>query len=266
MFFKTPPTTYLEILEIMISKTLVLIGLLGANVAADTMKMSLRASNPSNVETVVREDEELEVEQLDLEVIVEGGERELFPLMPGTKCPTGHKCHVRNTRFGVVPMVGALRNNLKTPLAATLDWKELSNSLNTVVTSNNFCTRRGAMARAAGLAAGVAAVTVAQPAYAAETKVVQMGTDSGGLKFVPERTSICKGDSVKWVNNKGGPHNVVFDEDAVPAGVSQEKISMEDQLGEEGDTFTMTFDTTGNYDYYCEPHRGAGMNGVLTVV
>lgn len=40
---------------------------------------------------------------------------------------------------------------------------------------------------------------------------------------------------------------------------------MDEQLGEEGDTFTMKFTTTGTYEYYCEPHRGAGMNGVLVV-
>jgi plastocyanin len=70
------------------------------------------------------------------------------------------------------------------------------------------------------------------------------------------------------INNKAGPHNVVFDEDAVPEGVDFEKISMIDgeQLGEEGETFTRTFDTLGSYEYYCEPHRGAGMNGVVTVV
>jgi plastocyanin len=66
-------------------------------------------------------------------------------------------------------------------------------------------------------------------------------------------------------NNKGGPHNVVFDEDAIPAGVDQEKISMDEQLGEVGDTFSMKFDTAGEYQYYCEPHRGAGMNAVLIV-
>ena len=58
---------------------------------------------------------------------------------------------------------------------------------------------------------------------------------------------------------------VVFDEDAIPAGVSQEAISMDDQLGEEGETFTKKFDTAGKYAYYCEPHRGAGMNAVLIV-
>jgi plastocyanin len=62
-----------------------------------------------------------------------------------------------------------------------------------------------------------------------------------------------------------GPHNVVFDEDNIPGGVDQESISMSDQIGDEGDTFEMKFDTAGEYAYYCEPHRGAGMNGVLIV-
>ena len=150
-------------------------------------------------------------------------------------------------------------------LGTMFDWQEFNNDLNTVVKSDDFCTRRGAMARAAGLAAGVLASTVNAPAYAAETKSVKMGTDSGQLKFEPEKISICKGDSVKWINNKGGPHNVVFDEDGIPDGVEQEKISMEEQLGEEGDTFVMAFETAGDYDYYCEPHRGAGMNGKLVV-
>ena len=41
---------------------------------------------------------------------------------------------------------------------------------------------------------------------------------------------------------------------------------IDEQLGDEGETFTRIFDTPGEYSYYCEPHRGAGMNGVLTVV
>ena len=59
---------------------------------------------------------------------------------------------------------------------------------------------------------------------------------------------------------------MVFDEEAIPGGVEQEKISMiDEQLGEEGESFTMTFSTAGDYAYYCEPHRGAGMNGLLVV-
>lgn len=226
----------------MIFKTLVLIGLLGSNVAT--------ASS--------------ELEYLDLELEV-NGERQLFPLLPGTKCPTGHKCRVRNSPTGISPMTTSLKDSLKTSLAASMNWHELNSNLDTVVASDDHCSRRNAMARAAGLAAGVAAATVASPAYAASTAQVKMGSDSGGLQFVPSKTSICKGDSVTWTNNKGGPHNVVFDEDAIPGGVSQEAISMDEQLGEEGDTFTMKFDVAGTYEYYCEPHRGAGMNAVLTV-
>ena len=102
------------------------------------------------------------------------------------------------------------------------------------------------MARAAGLAAGLAVATVSNPAYcsvdhseththtqyriiickismraplpvcehahahthtlttctthryAADTTVVQMGSDSGQLVFVPSQQKICKGDTVKW--------------------------------------------------------------------
>jgi plastocyanin len=233
----------------MIFKTLVLVGLVGS------------ASAKLGEQKATVDDAEL---HLDLELEV-NGERELFPLLPGTKCPTGHHCRVRSTSPNMSPMVNSLKNNIKTSLAATLDWNDLNSNLNTVVASNDYCSRRAAMARAAGLAAGVAATTVASPAYAAESKDVKMGSDSGQLVFVPAKISICKGDSVKWTNNKGGPHNVVFDEDEIPGGVDQEKISMDDQLGEEGDTFTMKFDVAGTYGYYCEPHRGAGMQATLIV-
>lgn len=196
-------------------------------------------------------------------------DRELFPLLPGTRCPTGTNCRVAN-KVGLhdaSPMASALKNSMKTPLAMTLDWNEFNNELKTVVASDNYCSRRGAMSRAAGMAAGLTAAAVAKPAFAAETKEVKMGSDSGLLAFIPAKVTICKGDTITWINNKAGPHNVVFDEDAIPAGVSQEKISMNDeQLGEEGETFTRTFDTAGDYAYYCDPHRGAGMNGAVTVI
>merc|ERR1712157_606797 len=99
----------------------------------------------------------------------------------------------------------------------------------------------------------------------AATTTVKMGADSGLLVFEPAKVTVCKGDTVQWINNKAGPHNVVFDEDNIPSGVDQEKISMDDQLGEPGDTFEMKFDTPGTYGYYCEPHRGAGMQATLIV-
>lgn len=230
----------------MIFKTLMLIGILGSNVSAD-----------KNLRTQAKHEEAAG--------LVEESDRELFPLLPGTRCPTGTLCN-KGVMSPLSPMSSNLRDSFKTPLAASFDWKEFDKNMDTVVESSHYCNRRAAMARAAGLAAGMAASAVNSPAFAAETKEVKMGADNGGLNFVPSKVTICKGDSVTWINNKSGPHNVVFDEEAVPAGVDTEKISMEDQLGEEGETFTMKFETAGEYSYYCFPHRGAGMIASLIVV
>merc|ERR1719379_2606608 len=151
---------------------------------------------------------------------------------------------------------------VKGPVKA-LEMLALNDDLNTVIQSDSMCTRRRAMARAAGLAAGLALSAVNAPGFAAETKTIKMGSDSGQLVFVPDEIKICAGDTVTWVNNKGGPHNVVFDEEAIPSGVNVDSISMDGQLGEEGEKFSKKFDTKGSYAYFCEPHAGAGMKASL---
>jgi len=190
--------------------------------------------------------------------------RELFPVYAlGNKCAR-RGCSVYHQITNVNPKMSVADENVKGPIKA-LEMLALNDDLNTVVESPSRCTRRNAMARAAGLAAGLALTTVNAPGFAAEAKTVKLGSDSGQLVFVPDEIKICKGDSVTWVNNKGGPHNVVFDEEAVPSGVDASKISQEEQMGDEGDKFTMKFDVAGKYAYYCEPHRGAGMNAELIV-
>jgi plastocyanin len=187
--------------------------------------------------------------------------RELFPLYSmGTKC--ARFCSVRD-RASV--KMSAEQNVVKEPVVKALEMLALNDDLHTVVQSESMCTRRRAMARAAGLAAGMALASVNAPGFAAETKMVKMGSDSGQLVFVPDEIKICKGDTVTWTNNKGGPHNVVFDEEAVPSGVNAESISMDDQLGDEGATYSKKFETAGSYGYYCEPHAGAGMKATLIV-
>jgi plastocyanin len=206
------------------------------------------------------------VEALDLdnETSVQHG-RELFPLYSvGSKCAR-RGCSVYNQISSVNPMMSvADQSGVKGPVKA-LEMLALNDDLNTVIQSDSMCTRRRAMARAAGLAAGLALSKVNAPGFAAETKTVKMGSDSGQLVFVPDEITICKGDTITWVNNKGGPHNVVFDEEAVPEGVNAEAISMEDQLGDEGATYSKKLDVAGSYAYYCQPHRGAGMNGNVIV-
>ena len=61
--------------------------------------------------------------------------------------------------------------------------------------------------------AGAASFAIALSANAA---TVKLGTDQGSLVFDPATVTVKSGESVTWVNNAGFPHNVVFDEDAVP--------------------------------------------------
>eukprot|EP00746_Dinoflagellata_sp_MGD_P156351 gnl/MRDRNA2_/MRDRNA2_85783_c0_seq2.p1 gnl/MRDRNA2_/MRDRNA2_85783_c0~~gnl/MRDRNA2_/MRDRNA2_85783_c0_seq2.p1 ORF type:complete len:182 (+),score=29.16 gnl/MRDRNA2_/MRDRNA2_85783_c0_seq2:83-628(+) len=96
-------------------------------------------------------------------------------------------------------------------------------------------------------------------------QVVKLGSDSGGLVFVPDSVTIKSGETVQWSNNAGFPHNIVFDEDNVPDGVSAESLSREDYLNAPGETYELKFDKAGTYAYYCEPHRGAGMQGKIIV-
>ena len=92
---------------------------------------------------------------------------------------------------------------------------------------------------------------------AADTVEVKMGSDNGMLKFVPETVTIKEGDTVKWENNKMSPHNVVFE--------NASDKSHKNLVFSPGDSYESTFNEAGEYSYYCEPHRGAGMVGKVVV-
>merc|ERR1719331_2380704 len=109
----------------------------------------------------------------------EAQRRELFPLYSvGSKCAR-RGCSVYHQISAINPMMAVSdQNAVKGPVKA-LEMLALNDDLNTVVQSDNMCTRRRAMARAAG--------------FAAETKTVKMGSDSGQLVFVPDELKICAG-------------------------------------------------------------------------
>lgn len=94
------------------------------------------------------------------------------------------------------------------------------------------------------------------PAYA-DTVEIKLGTDAGLLAFQPQNVTIHPGDSVKFVNNKIPPHNVIFKDHA--------ELSHPDLAFNTGDSWEETFETAGTYDFYCEPHAGAGMVGKVIV-
>ncbi len=94
---------------------------------------------------------------------------------------------------------------------------------------------------------------------AADTVTVKMGADNGMLAFDPANVTIKAGDTVKWVNNKLPPHNIMF-EDKGLANKSHDQL-----MFSPGESYEVTFDTAGTYKYFCSPHRGAGMAGSITV-
>ena len=91
----------------------------------------------------------------------------------------------------------------------------------------------------------------------AATVEVKLGSDSGMLAFEPSTVNIKAGDTVKFVNNKLAPHNAVFE--------GHDELSHSDLAFNPGESWEETFSEAGTYDYYCEPHRGAGMVGKVIV-
>lgn len=96
---------------------------------------------------------------------------------------------------------------------------------------------------------------------------VLLGDNEGGLAFEPSTFSVASGEKIVFKNNRGFPHNVVFDEDEIPAGVDASKISMSEEslLNAGGETYEVTLTEKGTYSFYCSPHQGAGMVGKVTV-
>lgn len=116
----------------------------------------------------------------------------------------------------------------------------------------------------------VSSFALFSPPAAAENYKVKLGSDKGMLVFDPAKLTVKPGDTVEWVNNKVPPHNVVFDPANNPSKSADlaKSLSHKQLLMTPGQEVKSTFsaDTpAGEYTYYCEPHRGAGMIGKITV-
>jgi plastocyanin len=104
-------------------------------------------------------------------------------------------------------------------------------------------------------------------------------TSDGRYVFEPAAITIKVGDTVRWLNESGPPHNVAFDENAIPGGaeafLTQQFAGDAQKMGpmagrlmtQIGDTYEITFAgaPTGTYNYFCTPHLALGMKATLTV-
>ena len=76
-----------------------------------------------------------------------------------------------------------------------------------------------------------------------------------GLAYGPAAVHVDNGATITWEwTGKGGAHNVVHEEEVFNSGSTQASGTFEHQFSEDG-----------VYQYYCVPHKGSGMKGVVVV-
>jgi plastocyanin len=120
-----------------------------------------------------------------------------------------------------------------------------------------------------------AAGTSEAPAGTGATHDVDMTLVDGQYRFVPEQLTIKSGDVVRYHNRQGGPHNVMFFADSIPAGAAavidagmDESAPLTSQMAvTQDEVITVAFNgaPAGRYHYTCVPHQAMGMNGNIIV-
>lgn len=127
-------------------------------------------------------------------------------------------------------------------------------------------TRRGFLRTATGAAAAAGAAGTATAESQEEggggSKEVIVGP-GGSLVYEPAEITIAPGTTVKWVWESDN-HNIVVE--SAPDGASWEGTDgPPSKTYNTGYEYTHTFETTGTYEYFCQPHKVAGMTGSVIV-
>jgi len=105
---------------------------------------------------------------------------------------------------------------------------------------------------------------------------IEMVGDASGYRFVPNSVTIRVGQTVRFVNKIGGPHNITFWPDSIPGGAQRPlQAGMQNTSGpltgplliNAGDATTVSFVgvAPGTYKFYCMPHLALGMRGQIIV-
>ena len=138
----------------------------------------------------------------------------------------------------------------------------------------NFLQPLGFACAAGLLGLGVVAL---RPAPRVGLHVVQMTSRGAGPRFEPAEISLRAGDTIRFINRRGGPHNVQFFIDSVAAGARSllDSAIGETRIGplavrllwdaEESYTLVVPDLEPGRYPFVCAPHFTAGMTGALIV-
>jgi plastocyanin len=119
----------------------------------------------------------------------------------------------------------------------------------------------------------------AAPAAGGTTHEVKMVLEGTTYKYVPNKLTIKAGDVIKFTSASGGPHNVQFYPDSIPANVPgpikalavapPEKGGniVSESMKMDGESLELSFAgaPAGTYKFFCAPHHALGMTGEVTV-
>jgi plastocyanin len=76
-----------------------------------------------------------------------------------------------------------------------------------------------------------------------------------GLSFAPAEVHVAHGAAVLWTNTSTLAHTVTADDGSFDSGMLNP-----------GDSFRMEFDSPGVYQYFCQPHGAAGLQGMSATI
>ncbi|AGN01108.1 plastocyanin [Salinarchaeum sp. Harcht-Bsk1] len=119
--------------------------------------------------------------------------------------------------------------------------------------------RRSLLRAGAGGTAAALGGAAATGSAAAQSQEIMAGTGDAPLAFSPDSVTVEPGTTVTWSWGTDG-HNIVVD--SQPDGANWEGHTTVENTGFE---YQHTFEVEGTYEYYCEPHLSAGMEGTIEV-
>ena len=107
-------------------------------------------------------------------------------------------------------------------------------------------------------------------------EVKMTGNGSTLAAYEPSSLTIAPGTTVRFINVAGGPHNIAFWQDSVPAGGAAAlnanmKNTVDNLSGPFLTTANETYDVSfanapkGTYKGFCTPHQTLGMKIAITV-
>ena len=101
-----------------------------------------------------------------------------------------------------------------------------------------------------------AALFLSTPVFAADMQIEMLNKDADGNKMVysEEIARIDAGDTITWIPTSKG-HNLEM-------VASPNKMKFKSKNGKEA---KITFEEHGIYYYWCTPHKGMGMIGLVVV-